>query len=212
MLKKVGLAAAALLAVPGVAQAAEGLNGAYYAGGYGGNISGAPTATFTATNICYPNCGTDISDTESLSTFLNVSGGNATGLSTDVSGLSGHALTLAGYIHILTGGLQTFGLSSDDGSYLQIDGQTVVNNAGVHSLTYAQTAIDLAAGWHSIYIYQEENAGVTGLSAWINYRPLTSNILSTIAVPEASTWAMMIVGVGFAGTALRRRKAAAHAA
>lgn len=211
MIKKIGFAAAAFAAVPGVAHAAEGLRGAYYAGGYGGNIAGAPTATFTATTICFPNCGLALDDSNSLSSFLNVAGGHVTDLSHDLAGLSGHALTLLGSLYVPTSGVQNLAFVSDDGAFLQLDGQTVVNIAGDHALHYVETLINLRAGRHTIYIYQEENADVTGLSAWLNGMPLSGAMLST-SVPEASTWAMMIVGVGFAGVALRRRQAVLRAA
>jgi len=202
-----------LVALPTAAQATAGLNGAYYATGTNpGSNSGAisaiagktPTATFIATAICFPNCsGGNSNDSDGLASWLN---GNATNISATVANLSQHVLDLTGYVSIATAGSHTFQLGSDDGSALFIDGVQVVNDDGEHGVAYASGSLNLTAGLHSIRIIQWENGGGTALSATLDGNALTSSVLSTSAVPEPASWAMMIGGFGLIGVALRTRR------
>jgi hypothetical protein len=202
------LATVATMTLPlAAAHAGPGLNGSYWAGGYGGNTGGTPTATFTTTAVCFPWCGGSTGDGDSLSNFLGVPYGYSSGLSTDFNGLSGHALQLTGFLNIGSAGVYNLGLYSDDGSYMYVDGNLVVNDGGDHGMNYVSNNIFLGAGAHSLLIYQEENGGGTGLSAYINGNTLGGDFLSTSAgVPEPASWALMLGGLGLVGAVMRNRR------
>jgi hypothetical protein len=209
------LAIAAALIAPIAAQAAPGLNGRYYAGTYGNGPNGTygtPTATFNTNTVCFPSCGGGSGDGDTLSSFLGVPAGYTTNLSTDFNGLNGHTLFLDGYLNIATTGSYTLGTYSDDGSLLYIDGNLVVNNGGDHGLVNHTGTVNLTAGSHTLRIFQEENGGGTGLTAYFvnpdsSTTALGGSFLSTTGgVPEPSQWALMLGGFAFAGAAMRRRR------
>jgi hypothetical protein len=214
------LALAAAIGISGAAQATTGLTGDYYAIGSGAgtafkalaDISGkAPTATFTATTVCFPSCGHASSDSVSLADFL---GGNATNISKNtIANLSGHVLVLTGSIYAAKTGDANFSLGSDDGSQMWINNALAVSNDGYHSFNYQSAEVALTAGWNTVKIVQWENGGNTGLSVLENGAPLGGTAIVSAAVPEPSTWVMMLsafASLGFIGA--RRKKLASVAA
>jgi hypothetical protein len=64
-------------------------------------------------------------------------------------------------------GLYTLYLNSDEGSRLRIDGQTVVENDGLHGMTERSGTLGLAAGLHLLRIEYFERSGSQGLIASI---------------------------------------------
>ena len=64
-------------------------------------------------------------------------------------------------------GLNTLYLNSDEGSRLRIDGQTVVENDGLHGMTERSGTLGLAAGIHLLRIEYFERSGSQGLIASI---------------------------------------------
>lgn len=69
-------------------------------------------------------------------------------------------LVLTGYINIPADGIYTFALLSDDGSWLKIDGQMVVDNDGEHSPRELIGQRALKAGMHPINVhYFDHNGG-----------------------------------------------------
>ena len=224
-----GAALALLIAAPVGAQAASGLTGAYYAlppqpsgvGAAGGpgsvatalsEISGVtPTASFTATSVCFPSCGNTLGD--GGSTVADFLGGNATGITSNtVSDLSNHVVVLTGFLNVVTSGMQTFSLASDDGSELIINGQVVSLDDGDHGFGGpGSVSVNLTKGFDSIEIVQFEDGGVTGLTVMENGAALGGNEVVTTAVPEPATWAMMLAGFGGLGAAMRARRRSATA-
>ena len=84
-----------------------------------------------------------------------------------------------GYINIPTAGDYTFGLNSDDGSMLFIDGNTVVTNnfnqgisAGVQ---HSGTAVGLTAGFHTIVIGYNNTGGGFGFNVYFNSGDTVNN-------------------------------------
>lgn len=209
------LAVLAALVSPIAAQAATGLTGRYYSSAYGlgpNGTYGAPTATFNTNTVCFPSCFGGASDGDTLSYFLGVPAGYTTNLSTSFNGLQSHALFLDGYLNIANAGTYTLGTHSDDASFLYIDGNLVVDNRNDHGLVTALGTVNLSAGQHSIRIFQEENGGGTGLTAFFRNADNTDTILggsflsTTAGVPEPASWALMLGGFGLAGAAMRRRR------
>jgi CshA-type fibril repeat protein len=73
------------------------------------------------------------------------------------------AIRYTGHIVITEGGLQNFRLGSDDGSRLIINGQTVIDNDGLHAMRYRNGSINLEPGIYSIEVLFFERGGQVGL-------------------------------------------------
>jgi hypothetical protein len=216
-----GAALAALLIAPAAAQAADGLNGAYYVlGSEPGSIANTeadiaaasgPNATFIATEVCFPSCGASIGDSATLSQFL---GGNATNLSNDINGLGSHGVVLTGFLNVASAGTYSLSLGSDDGSELFINGASAIDNDGDHAFNTLTDNVTLNAGANAIEIIQFEDGGSTGLTFGVNNAVATlSTTNGSGGVPEPAAWALMLVGFGGLGAMLRtHRRAVATAA
>lgn len=227
-LRKLGIVAGSVAVILSAASSANAsLVGEYYslsdapysiANAESAIIGMTPTATFNATTVCFPSCGSQqtVDDTSTLQQFL---GGNYTNLSNNnVTSVGQHFLVLTGGLNVLTSGQYAFNLYSDDGSRLLIDNHVVVDSDGDHGFGLAYGLVDLSAGLHSIEILQFEDYYVTGLrvtsglTSTDDRLPLDPNTL-TASVPEPSTWAMMLLGfAGLGFVAYRRRSRLALAA
>jgi uncharacterized protein YaiE (UPF0345 family) len=95
------------------------------------------------------------------------------------------AADMTGYFDVSADGLYTFSTSSDDGSYLVIDGAMVVNNGFFQGNTQRSGTIFLAAGKHVFDLQYFQGGGGAGLDltvpAGVTMSPL----------PEPSTVAMI---------------------
>ena len=69
------------------------------------------------------------------------------------------ALRMRGSIEIPEAGTWSFLLSSDDGSWLWIDGEMVIDNGAVHPVTTKEAVLELEAGRHSIQVVHFELGG-----------------------------------------------------
>ncbi len=206
-----GAALAVALASSATAQAAQGLDGAYYQLNSGpGSVANSesmistasgPTATFIANTVCFPDCGASLGDGGSnLANFL---GGNASDISTNsISYLENHAVVLTGQINLTSG--EQLRLGSDDGSALWINNSKLINNDGDHGFNWQYGTYSGSSGWQTIKILQFEDGGGTGLSVQTStggdWNGLGGAAIRTGAVPEPATWAMM--GLGFASLAV----------
>lgn len=88
----------------------------------------------------------------------------------------------------------TVAFGTDDAGYLFIDGALAAAQPGLHGISIGLYSTHLTAGDHSFEI-QYDNGGGGGAVA--QFRP---------GVPEPSTWALMIGGLGLVGSTLRRRR------
>jgi hypothetical protein len=77
-------------------------------------------------------------------------------------------------------GEYTFGITSDDGSKLWIDGKEIIDNNSLHGMREKQAKVTLDAGYHSIKAHQAENMGWAGLKLKVG-----SNKLDYQVIPEA---------------------------
>ncbi|MGB0497779.1 MAG: PA14 domain-containing protein [Rubricella sp.] len=81
--------------------------------------------------------------------------------------LDDFAIRYTGQIEITTGGTYTFRTGSDDGSALRINGQLVINNDGLQSMTYVAGNIALEPGLHQIEVLFFEATGSNTLDVEI---------------------------------------------
>jgi alpha-L-fucosidase len=73
-------------------------------------------------------------------------------------------LVLSGYLRISADGLYKFALTSDDGSLLDLDGQNVVDNDGLHGAETQTGVVALRAGWHKFRLRYFNKTGSAALS------------------------------------------------
>ncbi len=71
-----------------------------------------------------------------------------------------------GRIEISRSGHYIFGTHSDDGSYVYIDGQLVVDNGGSHGARYRQGEVDLERGSHDIVVRYFQAEGSREMELW----------------------------------------------
>jgi alpha-L-fucosidase len=73
-------------------------------------------------------------------------------------------LDLNGFVRIAEGGLYKFALTSDDGSILELGGQIVVDNDGLHGAETQTGVVALQAGWHKFRLRYFNKTGSAALS------------------------------------------------
>jgi hypothetical protein len=190
--------------------------------------SGGPTATFTSSTVCFPDCaGTSISDSSTMTTFLNGHANNfAYTSATQPTSIDHSAITLTGYIAITQTGTYNFNLGSDDGSALSIGGTSVINNDSDHGFTVVGGGATFTQiGLYAISIQYFEDSGSTGLdffakdpngtcvvglaSNCASGSASTSLLYSTLpssTTPEPAS--ILIFGAGLGALALIRRRRA----
>ncbi|MFT5130839.1 MAG: azurin, partial [Rhodothermales bacterium] len=69
-----------------------------------------------------------------------------------------------GFIQAPTSGSYSFGLSSDDGSMLYINGKEIIDNDGNHGMVRKEGKVTLAGGPHRIVITYYDSSGGDGLT------------------------------------------------
>ncbi|NOX61695.1 MAG: hypothetical protein GXP42_07090, partial [Chloroflexi bacterium] len=65
-----------------------------------------------------------------------------------------------------TAGRYVFGTRSDDGSFVYVDGQLVVDNGGSHGAQYREGVIELSEGFHDIEVLYNELGGSREMQLW----------------------------------------------
>ena len=71
-----------------------------------------------------------------------------------------------GYFHGAAAGTDNFTLACDDGSKLNIDGKTIVDNDGDHGVITASGKVDLQPGKHAIRVEWFNGGGGAWLGAY----------------------------------------------
>lgn len=101
----------------------------------------------------------------------------------------------------------TFTLGADDDAIVAIDNTVVDQLGGVHSITDAPvTTAMIGAGSHTLTIFYADRDQT---QAALDFSLQTQGV--TLGVPEPATWAMMLLGFGGMGAAMRRKRALATA-
>jgi hypothetical protein len=76
----------------------------------------------------------------------------------------GGALHFEGFVHAPADGLYSFGLRSNDGSRMVLDGKVLIDNDGLHKAETATQFIALRKGWHAVSIGYFQAGGDLELS------------------------------------------------
>ena len=76
------------------------------------------------------------------------------------------SLRWTGKINIQNAGKYRFGIRSDDGAHLFIDGEEVVDNGGHHALQTMEGRINLKKGWHDIEVLYFQDDGARDFKIW----------------------------------------------
>jgi hypothetical protein len=118
-------------------------------------------------------------------------------------GLGSFGSESTGTLSVAAPGVYSFGLDSDDGSTLYIDGALVVSNGGAHGPFTVSSPALLSAGLHSFTVnFYEDFGGPSGVDLI-----LPDGVTITGAIPEPETYALMLAGLGVVGAVARRRRA-----
>ncbi len=98
------------------------------------------------------------------------------------------AFEFTGSLIVEEAGTYGFRTESDDGSWIYVDGEEVVNNGGFHAVVSEEGSVELEAGTHSIRItYFEASGGHELLVHWtppgLEERPLRGDDLVHLSLP-----------------------------
>jgi len=144
--------------------------------------------------------GTPFSDLVGTLDTPAITFGTDTGFNWHPFGLFAFGSQSTGALSVAADGTYEFGLTSDDGSSLYIDGVRVIDNGGGHGPLLATGSATLSAGTHSFTVnFFEDYGGASGVDL-----SLPSGV--TVAVPEPSALALMLVGMATVGACARRRQ------
>lgn len=100
-----------------------------------------------------------------LKTLTPVRGGivNAMDLRVARGAESDFGILFSGYLDIPDTGVYTLFVSSDDGSFLWVDGKKVIENDGIHGMREKKAVLALEAGLHPIALHYFQHLGGLGL-------------------------------------------------
>lgn len=110
-------------------------------------------------------------------------------------------------LNVASAGTYTFTEISDDAGYLFVDSSLVTSTPGNHLPSTGSNSIYLTAGLHT-FEYEMTNGGGPCCAEADVALPTGVTYSSGMAgaVPEPTSWALMIVGMGLVGAGLRSRR------
>jgi len=114
-------------------------------------------------------------------------------------GTTNFSVTWDGYLLIAAKDSYTFDLSSDDGSYMWVDGTELINNGGLHAVTTVTGTETLTPGYHHIVVNMYQNQGYA--VARLQYTNTTITTLTQVT----NVWHVAVVYppvAGFSATPL----------
>ncbi len=123
----------------------------------------APDATFTATDIDYPNGTPPNTATGTVGNFLGVDGASISAPALLPSALNRMVFVFDGYLYVTTAGPYSFTVGSDDGFQLDIDGAMVTDYPNLRGFANTTGNAVLGAGYHTIRLIYWENLAQEGL-------------------------------------------------
>ena len=86
------------------------------------------------------------------------------------------SVTWSGSLIVLWQGTYTFATMSDDGSYVLVDGQTVVDNGGRHAATRVVAPLRLRRGAHSVVVKYFQDGGPFAFDFEITHGPNATTV------------------------------------
>lgn len=154
------------------------------------------TGTFTPTTVNYAG-----GDASSIINFLGNDGISYTGPS-GAYDMSDGIIVITGNLYVAAG-TTTFSINHDDAAQFTVNGQ-VVAAGDCCGTSFGQEVFNVAGYVPFEVIYANTNFG--GGSGYGNIAAFQNGILISSAVPEPTSWAMMLLGLGGIGFAMRRRQ------
>jgi hypothetical protein len=97
-------------------------------------------------------------------------------------------------------GATSISVTSDDDTFVYLDGSFVGGNLGVHGNETSVLNLGNLTGSHELKVFYADRAQVGADLA------ISGVGLNTLSVPEPATWAMMLMGFGGLGAMLRSRR------
>jgi len=120
-------------------------------------------------------------------------------------GLNHFGAEITGCLAVVADGTYEFGLDSDDGSMLYIDGSLVVDNGGPHSPMIVGGSTFLTAGTHSFRVeFFEDFGGPSGVDLHLDKRGLVTYTECDV-IPAPGAILLGTIGVSLVGWLRRRR-------
>ena len=161
-----------------------GLYAEYYAGYFADNLS---FFNSTASSLTRTDATVNFPANNSWGDLRPAGSGTAA-----VDNPQTYSARYRGSISIATSGPYTFSLSSDDASYLWLDGAALattptvasatINNGGAHAATTVSATVTLTAGQHNVLIFYGQQGGDNNFI--FSYAAGTSNPQPTVPVPN----------------------------
>jgi hypothetical protein len=112
-----------------------------------------------------------------------------------------------GGLTVATAGTYELTLSTDDAGYLFVNNTLVISEPSAHPAYDTTALVSLNAGYNSFEI-QYDNLFCCGASTQLSLGTGVTEVSATTgAVPEPATWALMLLGFGMVGYAMRTRPA-----
>jgi hypothetical protein len=110
-----------------------------------------------------------------------------------------------GYLIVPAAGRYTFSTSSDDGSYITVDGNRILDNGGPHELRTRRADVQLSRGPHALlFDYTQYTGGYHLEWAWARDGQPESPVPSWLLSPRRVEYGRLVTarGLGFASWAL----------
>jgi hypothetical protein len=114
------------------------------------------------------------------------------------------AADFSGDLSVAASGIYTLSFGSDDAGYLYVNGTQVASEPGAHGFYAVGPSVFLHAGLNPFEI-QYDNIYCCGA---VTSLQLPSGVTEVAGVPESSTWALMLLGLGGLGALVRAHRRA----
>lgn len=94
-----------------------------------------------------------------------------------------------GFLHVETEAEYAFGSSSDDGSWIYVDGKLVLDNGGTHGAVDREGVLrKLSPGWHAVEVRYFDAGGGAALDTWIRKRDEKRTPLGSAGIVHDVRW------------------------